>query len=747
MKLAHTVAAAALLIGTAPVYAAENAAPLFGEAKIERDEWGIAHITGKTDADAVYGMIYAQAEDDFPRIERNYLVSLGRLAEAEGETAVWQDLRMRMFNRPEHRKKSYDYADPKLRALMDAWAAGLNDFLADHPGVKPKVLTRFEPWMALTFTEGSIGGDVEKVSLSALEAFYRPRKVARADPPRPSAPPEPQGSNGIALAPGRTRDGHALLLINPHTSFFFRAEQQVTSEEGLNAYGAATWGQFFIYQGFNAHAGWMHTTSGADSVDELAETVRPANPGRLAALRGVIKIADTDGPGQTPIEGPGIAYEIKANANLWDWLRQRVVTLAVRQKDGSFQSRSFRVYESQNGPIVREENGKWIAVRMMNRPIGALWQSFYRTKATDLAGFLSVSARRANSSNNTLFADDKGEIAYLHPQFVPRRDNRFDWRKPVDGSDPASRWSQAWVNANEPRVINPASGWVFNTNNAPWTAAGPDSPKAEDYPRYMDQAGENARGAHAVALLKDTRDFTLERLMAAAYDPALPAFDRLLPPLIAAHAAAPDAKRDGPIKLLQGWDHKWALTSTATSLGVGYAEALWARVAAQTDGDEESLWERMNNRITDGQRLAALDDAVNRLVGDFGSWQVPWSQINRYQRNDGAITQTFDDAKPSTPIPFASGNWGSLASFGAARYPGTRRMYGTSGNSFVAVVEFGPKVRARAVSIGGESNDPKSPHFADQVDRYARGDLRPVYFYPEDLAGHVVSSKVIKRRP
>ena len=246
-------------------------------------------------------------------------------------------------------------------------------------------------------------------------------------------------------------------------------------------------------------------------------------------------------------------------------------------------------------------------------------------------------------------------------------------------------------------------------------------------------------------MLGDRHDFTLEKLMAAAYDPALPAFDRLLPALFAAHAAAPDANRDGPIALLKGWDHRWAANSTATSLAVGYAEALWSRVSTMDDGDEESLWERMNNRITDAQRLAALDDATNRLVGDFGSWQVPWGQINRYQRNDGAITQVFDDAKPSLPIPFASGNWGSLASFGAARYPGTKRMYGTSGNSFVAVVEFGPKVRARAVSIGGTSASPASPHFGDQVDRYARGDLRQVWFYPEDLKGHVVSTKVLKR--
>ena len=718
MKIARTVAVAALLVGAAPAFAAEKPAQVFGEAKIQRDEWGIAHVSGKTDADAIYGMIYAQAEDDFPRIERNYLVSLGRLAEAEGETAVWQDLRQRLWINPEALKTDYAKSPVWLRKLMDAWAAGLNAYLADHPEVKPKVLTRFEPWMALSFTEGSIGGDIERVPLSQIEAFYGRRPVAMTEDERGHLLREPQGSNGIAIAPSRTEGGHALLLINPHTSFFFRSELQVTSGEGLNAYGAATWGQFFIYQGFNQHAGWMHTTSGADRIDEFAETV-------------------VQQPGQPP------AYQVGDAVKPF---QSHMITLAVRQSDGTMAQRSFTTWASEHGPVVREDGGKWIAYSLMNRPIPALEQSYLRTKTADLKSFLKVAGLQANSSNNTLFADTKGEIAYLHPQFIPVRDNSLDWRKPVDGSNPAARWQGITPVASLPNVLNPANGWVFNVNNAPWTAAGPDSPKAADFPRYMDEVGDNARGAHATKLLSERKDFTLERLMAAAYDPWLPAFDRLLPSLMAAHAAAPDAKRDGPIKLLAGWDHKWALSSTATSLAVGYAEALWARVAAQSDGDEESLWEQMNNRITDAQRLAALDDAVNRLVSDFGSWQVPWSQINRYQRNTGAITQVFDDAKPSTPIPFASGNWGSLASFGAARYPGTKRMYGTSGNSFVAVVEFGPKVRARAVSIGGESNNPASPHFADQVDRYARGDLRPVYFYPEDLAGHVVSTKVLKRR-
>jgi acyl-homoserine-lactone acylase len=119
---------------------------------------------------------------------------------------------------------------------------------------------------------------------------------------------------------------------------------------------------------------------------------------------------------------------------------------------------------------------------------------------------------------------------------------------------------------------------------------------------------------------------------------------------------------------------------------------------------------------------------------------VPWGEINRFQRNDGGITQTFDDSKPSTPVPFVSGTWGSLASYPGSRRPGTKRFYATSGNTFVAVVEFGPRLRAWAVREGGNSGDPESPHFIDQAERFASGNLRPVYFYPEDLKGHVERS-------
>ncbi|MBB4153927.1 acyl-homoserine-lactone acylase [Sphingomonas jinjuensis] len=683
---------------------------------IVRDRWGIAHIHGRTDADAVYGMMYAQAEDDLPRIERNYLVALGRLAEVEGDKAIWQDLRQRLFVDPAALPAEYAKSPAWLRTLMDAWAAGLNAYLADHPGAG-RGITRYEPWMALAFSEGSIGGDIERgVDLKALQAFYdrTPATAATSAPLRLADAGrliEPKGSNGIAIGPSRTADGHALLWINPHTSFFFRAEQQVTSDAGLDVYGAATWGQFFVYQGFNRRLGWMHTSSGVDNIDEFSVEVRR--------------------------NGTGWTYRY---GNEWRPVRTRQTTIAYRRADGAMASRSFTILSTHHGPIIRAENGRWVAVAMLNNPRPALEQSFLRTRATSLADYLAIADRKANSSNNTIFASADGTIAYLHPQFVPIRDDRFDYTRTVDGSDPATDWKGLHKLSDLPQVVRPGSGWIANTNNAPWTAAGADSPKAASFPRYMDQLGENPRGIHAALLLKDAKDLTPLALRDLAFDSFLPLFAEQIPLLDRGVAALPagDPRRQrlaAPLAMLDGWDRRWSATSQPTSLAVYWGEALWTSEGPKAAAANMPIFQWLTERSTDAARVEALDAAVTRMTREQGSWRVAWGSINRFQRLSGAIKARFDDRGPSLSVPFTSGNFGSLASFGVERQPGTRCFYGTSGNSFVAVVEFGPTIRAWAISAGGENGDPASPHFTDQARRYTTGDLRPILLDAKDLAG------------
>jgi len=703
--------------------------------EILRDEWGVPHVYAPTDADAVFGLMYAQAEDDFHRIEVNYQNALGRRAEAVGEAAIWSDLRMRLFIEPAELQALYAGSPEWLRRLMEGWADGLNYYLATHPGTRPEVLARFEPWMALAFSEGSIGGDIERVGLAGLEAFYGDPAAQRAgvEPAAKDAGREPEGerervaaalpasglaisdpelepagSNGIAIAPARTRDGHALLLVNPHTSLFFRHEAHVVSGEGLDVYGALTWGQFFVYQGFNRSAGWMHTSSAVDNIDEFAERVVERDDRLLYRY----------GAEERPVA-------------------VREVALRVRTDDG-LEERRFTTYRTHHGPVVRAADGRWVSVALMEKPREALAQSFARTKARNLSEFVAEMRRHANSSNNTLFADAEGHVAYLHANFVPIRDPRFDYAQPVDGSDPATDWRGVHTFEESPNAIDPTTGWVVNTNDWPYLAAGVASPRREDYPAYMDRGRDNPRAVHARALLEGTDGWTLERLRAAAFDSWLPAFEALVPVLVADFDAlgAGSARRRRlaePVAALRRWDRRWGADSVPTALACFWGDELLRLLREDSNAKGKDPVGHAVLPEARGARLAALESAVARLESDFGSWRTPWGEINRFQRLTADLVQPFDDGAPSIPVGFVSGRWGSLASFGAAPRDGSRRWYGTSGNTFVAVVELAEPVRAIAITAGGLAADPASPHFDDQAVRYASGDLRPVHLARADV--------------
>ncbi len=689
--------------------------------RIVRDNWGIAHIYGKSDADTVFGTIYAQAEDDFGRIERNYLVSLGMLAQAEGESAIYSDLRQRLFIDPQQLQQAYRGSPRWLQALMSAWSDGLNYFLAKHPAIKPKVLHRFEPWMALSFTEGSIGGDIESIDLAKLQAFY-------GAPPRP--PPGrtlvarmeqiPGGSNGFAIAPSRSASRHALLWINPHTSYYFRAEVQMQSDQGLNVYGAVTWGQFFVYQGFNARNGWMHTSDGGDAIDEYLESI---------------------------VKQPNGLYYRYAGA-----LRQVLVneiTITFKQGAG-FGHQQFTVYRTHHGPIIRAENdrngeARWIAIKLLQDPVPALAQSYLRTKTADYASFRKTQEMRTDTSNNTVYADADGTIAYFHGNFIPKRDPHFDFTHPVDGSDPATEWQGPHALEDTITLKNPASGWIQNTNNWPFSAAGAASPKRENYPAYMWVKGENPRGVHAVAVLTNIHEVTLDSLIAAGYDSRLTAFDVLLPPLIGNYdeLTADDARRaklHEPIESLRSWNRRTSADSVPTALAIFWGQELLDRKGPAARAAEQPIYDYLVEQLTAAERLDALSDAVAKLERDFGKWQTPWGDINRFQRLTDDIVQPVDDAKPSLAVGFAPAIWGALASFDSPYPRKTKKIYGSKGNSFVAAVEFGPTLHAKAIMSGGESGDPASPHFADQAEMFAQGLFRDVLFSREDVLAHAERS-------
>lgn len=678
---------------------------------IIRDDFGVPHVYAKTDADAVFGMLYAQSEDDFKRVEQNYIWAIGRLAEVEGEEALYSDLRARLYMTLEEAKTAYAEAPAHIKSLCNAFADGVNYYLYTHPEVKPRLLTHFEPWMPMFFSEGSIGGDIEQIPLAGIRAFYGGKDATNSLGSEVAAGPvfqEPRGSNGFAIAGKLTESGNAMLLINPHTSFFFRGEIHVISEEGLNAYGAVTWGQFFVYQGFNENTGWMHTSTHVDFMDEFVEDVFEEE-GQLMYRYGD------------------------------ETRRVQVSQVTLKYKDGErMAERTFPMYHTHHGPVTHSLNGKWVVTKINWDPVNALEQSFVRTRLGGHDEFREMMNIRTNSSNNTVYADSQGNIAYYHGNFVPRRDPRFDYAKPVDGSDPATDWQGRHEVDEIVTLLNPPNGWIQNSNSTPFTAAAEYSPKAEDYVNYMAPDPENFRGIHAVRVLTGQSGLTLDKLIELAYDPYLPGFEQLIPGLIEAfdEAAQPHPAIAEAIEVLRDWDLRVSETSVAMTLAHFYGVNYRENGAVPEEMQDVSTMELINyfgNGSKPAERMRIFTETVSMLEADFGQWNTPWSEVNRYQRLNGDIKQRFDDDAPSLPVGMASGNWGALASFGARRHSGTKRIYGTSGNSFVAVVEFGDKVRAKTLLTGGQSGDPRSPHFDDQAQRYVNHQFKDVAYYREDV--------------
>ncbi len=686
----------------------ERLATRAAKVTIIRDDFGVPHIYGKTDADAVFGLLYAQAEDDFDRVERNYIWATGRLAEVEGEEAIFSDLRAHLYMTVDEAKSAYEMAPYWLRELCDAFADGLNYYLATHPEVTPKLLTRFEPWMPMFFFEGSIGGDIEQIPVRGIKAFYgegRSLEVASKTQARRRDSQEPAGSNGFAISGELTKSGNAMLLINPHTSFYFRGEVHVISEEGLNAYGAVTWGQFFVYQGFNENTGWMHTSTRLDFMDEFVEDVFEEN-GQL-----VYRYGDETRP-----------------------VKVSQVTLKYRNSD-KMSERTFPMYHTHHGPITHMLDGHWVATKINWDPVNALRQSYIRTKQMGHDGLRKMMNIRTNSSNNTVYADSQGNIAYYHGNFVPMRDTQFDYSEPVDGTNPATDWQGIHTVDEIVTVLNPPNGWIQNCNSTPFTAAAEFSPKREDYPVYMAPDAETFRGIHAVRVLTGVSGLTIDKLIDLAYDPYLPGFEQLIPGLI---QAFDESGQDYPeladeIDVLRDWNFTVSVESVAMSLAHYYGTQFREDGQNPDDLSRSGLISYFGTKSPYEERLRIFRTAVSKLEADFGQSNTVWGEINRFQRISGDIEQPFDDDEPSIPVGMASGRWGALASFGARRYQETKRIYGTSGNSFVAVVEFGDKVRAKTLLAGGQSGDPSSPHFDDQAERYVDRAFKDAAFYREDV--------------
>jgi acyl-homoserine-lactone acylase len=491
----------------------------------------------------------------------------------------------------------------------------------------------------------------------------------------------------------------------------------VSSNEGLNAYGAVTWGQFFVYQGFNENCGWMHTSCFTDVIDEYAERVVKRDNG----------------------------YEYLYDGK-WKKVKEEKVTIFYRTNEGKISSREFTVYRTHHGPVAGKSGDKWLTIKLMNKPINALMQSFLRTKSDGYDNFKKHMKLKANSSNNTVFADKSGNIAFWQGNFVPRRKEGVNPFGQLDGSTSQTEWQGIHDLDEIIHFKNPESGWIQNCNSSPYWATG-NKKDLPIHPEYMGPDKQNYRAVHAISLLKSDTLFTLEKLNRVAYDAHLPAFDILIPSLLTSIKSVATSETSDHLKLKQAyrmlelWDKRSSITSTETTLAVYWAYKLMREAAGKWGSlhlDELGIIDFMVEKTSFETKTDLLLETMNELEKDFGTWKVAWGEVNRFQRLTGNMDEVYDDTKMSFPVPFVTAIWGSIATMDTRKLAGGKRQYGESGNSFVAIVEFGDKIRAKTISSGGHSSNPNSPHFNDQGEMFCRGELKDVVFYPDEVANSTV---------
>lgn len=673
-------------------HAVANPQKLARSVTIYRDIYGVPHVFGRTDASTVFGFAYAQAEDNFWRVEENFIHALGRASELYGEKTLDEDRLNRALEIPRLAREEYARLDRHMRSLCDAYAAGFNYYLARHPEVRPHLLTTIEPWYTLAFIRYNY----------YQNGFARDRSLRRITLQTAAIENdlrEHTGSNGWVIGPSKSATGHAMLFINPHLPFFGSGqvyEGHVHSDEGWNFTGYTRFGFPLPYVGHNENGGWVSTDNAADLADVYMETFDdPARP---------------------------LAYKYGKEYRL---ATERVEEIRVKTANG-LETRKFTMRKTHHGPIVAARDGKLLALRMAKLESDGWLREWYdMTRAKSLAELKRAMAPLNMLFGNVMYADRQGNTWYLYNGAVPKRDPRFDWTKPVDGSDPATEWQGYHTIDELPQLTNPKTGWMQNCNTTPFLLTSEGNPDPKQFPKYMVQEGDNPRGAISREILANKSTFTFDEWRRLAFDTRVMSAGRRLPGLIAALKQHLDTHSEES-RLREVYDEliRWNQRSTNESIAMTVF----------------SLWHDRVSRDEKENQLAALTEVINSLQRDFGTWKVAWGEITRLQRIDESKAEEFQDSKSSLAVSGVNGNDGAVFTLYAAPMRGQKRRYGVAGGSYVSVVEFAPRVRALSIHTFGASGDPKSRHYMDQAVLYARGEFKPAWLTLEDIRANLEAS-------
>jgi len=747
IRMAAFAALLITLVTQAPLSrgaAAQNTAleKIARSVTIYRDNWGAPHVYGPTDASVIFGFIYAQAEDNFWQIEDSYIQALGRASEVYGEQSLNADLTNRALEIVKISQADYTKLSPQMKEICQAPADGLNYFLEKNPQVKPRLITRFEPWHLLAFgrfaqyqlfiyrragirdaeirtavqevkAEGQGGGGSEdRRSKIEDRGSSNALQFSILDPQSSILGPSGDdviGSNTWAIAPAKSASGQAMLFINPHQPFFGPGqwiEGHVHSESGWNMAGATFPGSPFPSLGHNDNLGWSHTVNVPDIIDVWAE-----------------KFDDPKNP---------LNYKY---GNSYRAATEWTDTVKVKTDKG-VETRTFKFRKTHHGPVVAVRDGAPLTVRMAKfESYGVIEQRYQMSKARNFKEFRQAMARLDVPMFNTMYADREGNIWYLYNGAVPKRDQKYDWLKPVDGSDPGAEWQGYHTIDELPQIFNPPSGWAQNCNATPFLATeeGKGNPEASKFPKYMIGENDNARSRISRRVLGEKAKFSFDDLAKAAFDTRVIEAETQIPPLVAeweklkTQDAARAEKTAEAVAALKSWNGVSAIDSVPMTVFT-----LWFYTSLQPQAQAIT-------KDNPYPKIAVLEYVLGDIAKNWGTWKVAWGEINRIQRvHTSGNQEPFSDDKPSLPVAGGPGDpIGIVFNFYSPVARGQKRRYGIVGHSFVSVVEFGPKPRAMSLLQFGQSADPKSKHYFDQADLYSKQRFKPAWFTLDEIKANL----------
>jgi len=671
------------------------------------DTYGVPHIYGKDVQSLFHAFGWAQMHSHGNVILRLYGQARGRAAEYWGEKYVESDQWVRTMGVPVRAQQWYDAQNPTFRNYIDAFAAGINAYTQNHgeliddevKGVLPvtgvDVLAHVHRLLNFTFI-------VKPQTLASLrEEWENPKDTSTGFNKQNITPQKPLGSNGWAIAPSRSASGNAMLLANPHnpwSDLFLWYEAQLNAP-GIDTYGATLVGIPVLTIGFNDNLGWTHTVNKYNG-------------------RDVYELTLADG---------GYRFDGKIRA-----FETETQTLNVRQPDGTLEEKPLTVQRSVHGPVIAQKDGKALALRVvgLDQP-GALEQWWTMGLAKNLTEFEAAIKPVQIPMFTVIYADREGHIMHLFNGQVPVRSqgDYAYWSGIIPGDTSTTLWTQFHPYADLPRVLDPQSGWLQNANDPPWTTTFPVPLKPDDYPSYIAPRGPmEFRAQHSAKMLKSDERISFEKMVEYKHSTHLELAERLLDDLITAARQHGGEVGKNAADVLETWDRKTESDSRGAVLFAFWNEEVdFSNLFAVPWNEQEPL--TTPNGLADPvSAVTALEAAAQRVMATYGRLDVPWGEVFRLRSGN------LDLPANGGEVGIFRNLWFSPLEDG--------RFEAIGGESYVAAIEFSNPVRAMALVSYGNATQPNSPHVGDQLELFAKKQLRPIWRSRQEIEVHLATREV-----